>query len=79
MKSVSYVPYCIASLLLLTGLSPTHGAKLFPYGPELDREFADLGDDDYIVVNLSRPLPFAGNLWDNITVSKTYSFELRFF
>ena len=79
MKSVSYVPYCIASLLLLIGLSPVHGAELFPHGPNIDSEFEDVDDDDYMVIALSRPFPFAGMLKDNITVSKTYSFELRFF
>ena len=72
MMIVSYIPYCIASLLLLTCLSPTNGATLLPYGTENgDTEFEDAEDDIIRNVNLFPPnFVFNGIPRDNITVSK---------
>ena len=73
MQHVAYLPYCVASLLLLNFLVYTRAAGLLSYGPEYgDTELDDPGDDKKKTIDLIRPVQFNGVYYPNLTVSSTY-------
>ena len=75
MQYVAYLPYCVASLLLLNLLVYTRAAGLLPYGSgQGDTEIEDIGNDAHEVIDLNRPVKFNGVWYSNVTVSSTHHY-----
>ena len=73
MQHVAYLPYCVASLLLLNFLVYKRAAGLLPYGSGYgDTELEDPGDDTDLTIDLIRPVQFNGVYYTHLTVSSTY-------